>query len=145
MALVLVVGGAFVGFRLLFGGASKDELIEQADEICRQKLDQAAAIETPTDLESTGNLFEEVTPILESQTREIKALDAPEEDADVLAEWLNTQEQLVGIFRAAADAARSDDQEGFDEAFAEANAIQARSSELAAEYGFDVCGISTPS
>jgi hypothetical protein len=127
------------------GGVSKEEFIEQADDICAAKLEEASSIPAPTDLESTGNLFTEVTPILEDQVREIKALEAPEEDAEVLDDWLDTQTALVDVFRTAADAATSGDQEGFDEAFAEANEIQARSSRLAEDYGFESCGITTPS
>lgn len=124
---------------------SKEEFIEQADDICSAALEESAGIPQPTDLESTGNLFAEVTPILQEQTREIKALERPEEDREVLEEWLNTQEELVGVFRRAADAATAGDQKGFDEAFTEANAIQAQSTTLAGEYGFEVCGITTTS
>ena len=140
-----LIAGGFSYLFFLAGGVSKEDFIEQADDVCSSKLEEASTITQPTDLESTGELFEEVTPILESQTREIRALEAPEEDADVLQDWLNTQDELVDVFEAAADAAGSGDQKGFDEAFADANAIQARSSTLAAEYGFEVCGITTPS
>ena len=127
------------------GGVSKEEFVEQADDICSAALEESAGIPQPTDLESTGNLFAEVTPILENQTRDIRALERPEEDQDVLEDWLNTQEQLIEVFRTAADEATSGNQEGFDEAFTEANAIQAQSTRLASEYGFEVCGITTTS
>lgn len=144
VALVLVlalIGGGFVVF--FGGGVSKEEFIQQADDICSAKLEESSAIPQPTDLESTGNLFREVTPILQAQTREIKALEAPDEDIEVLEDWLKTQDELVGVFQAAAQAAGSGDQEGFDAAFTEANAIQAQSSRLASQYGFAVCGITT--
>jgi hypothetical protein len=51
----------------------------------------------------------------------------------------------VDVFETATETAGSGDQQGFDEAFAEANAIQARSARLAEEYGFESCGITTPS
>lgn len=143
VVLIAMVAGAF--FLFFSGGVSKEEFIEKADAICSQKLEESSAIEQPTDLESTGNLFAGVTPILVAQTREIRALEAPDEDAAVLEDWLNTQDELVVVFRTAAEAAGSGDQEGFDAAFTDANAIQAQSSRLASQYGFDVCGIATPS
>ena len=130
---------------LLSDGVSKEDFIEQADDICRDTLQKSEALADPTDLESTGALFEDVTPLLEEQTRRISALEAPEEDRETLDDWLNTQRQLADVFRTAADAATTGDQAGFDAAFSEANLIQARSNQLASEYGFVVCGVSTPS
>ena len=147
-ALVLVLALGIAVYLLFFtGGVSKEEFVQQADDICEEALDKAAGIAVPTDtdLESSGRLFAEVRPILETQIRQIRALEPPEEDADVLQDWLGTQSELVDVFGTAAEAASSGNQEGFDEAFAEANAIQGRSSSLAEEYGFEVCGVSTPS
>ena len=127
------------------GGASKEEFIEQADAICRSVGEETASLEPPTDLAATGEFFDAVTPLLERETREIRALEAPEEDAETLESWLETQDRLAAIFEEAAEAAAADDQNGFDAAFGEANAVQAESSGLAASYGFTVCGISTPS
>ena len=124
---------------------SKEDFIEQADDICRDTLEKSEALPDPTDLESTGALFEDVTPLLEEQTRSISGLEAPEEDREVLDDWLNTQRQLADVFRSAAEAATSGDQKAFDAAFNDANLIQTRSDQLASQYGFDVCGITTPS
>ena len=146
LAALLVAGLVGGGAVLIFsGGVSKDDFIEQADDICRQTLQRSQALPDPTDLESTGALFEDVTPLLEEQTRSISALEAPEEDRETLDDWLNTQRQLAEVFRTAAEAATSGDQKAFDAAFSDANLIQARSNQLASDYGFVVCGITTPS
>lgn len=122
------------------GGVSKEEFIDQADAICAQKRAEADELTDPTDLETTGTFFSQIVPILEDQIAEIRALEAPEDDRDVLEQWLDTQERLVEIFGRAADAASSGDQQGFDEAFADANAAQLESSRLAEDFGFEVCG-----
>ena len=147
IAALLVIALIAGGLALLFsgGGVSKDEFIAQADEICRATGKETSALDPPTDLASTGEFFTTVTPLLLEETRDIKALETPEEDVETLNAWIATQEELADIFQEAADAANSDDQEGFDAAFTEANAVQAESSTLASEYGFRVCGISAPS
>lgn len=147
MIAILLVVALLVGVFFVFfgGGVSKEEFIEQADAICKAALEDSSEIPPPTDLEATGNLFSEVTPILQEQTRDIRALERPEEDQEVLEDWLNTQDQLVEVFQIAADEATAGNQQGFDDAFTEANAIQAQSNRLAADYGFGVCGITTTS
>lgn len=147
VAVVLVVALVAGGLALLFsgGGVSKKDFITEADAICRETGEQTASLDPPTDLPSTGVFFSAVIPLLEEETSGIKALDAPEEDKETLDAWIATQEELAGIFSDAADSANSGDQQGFDAAFTEANTVQAESGSLAAEYGFGVCGISTPS
>jgi hypothetical protein len=143
--LVIALVGGVLALVFSGGGVSKEEFIEQADDICRSVGERTSALTAPTDLESTGEFFAAVIPLLEEETSGIKALEAPDEDRETLDAWLDTQERLAVTFQEAADAANADDQEGFDAAFTEANAIQAESSRLAAEYEFNVCGISTPS
>jgi hypothetical protein len=147
LLVVGLVGGGL--YLLLGGGVSKEEFIEQADAVCRQTFEESLALAEsgnfdPADLESNGRLIQDVTVLLEDQTQSIVALEPPEEDRDILDEWLNTQRALADVFRSASSAALEGDQKGFDAAYADANAIQARSSELAAAYGFEVCGLSTP-
>lgn len=142
MVAAVVVGALIASVVVLAtdGGVSKEEFIDQTDAICAQKRAEADELTDPTDLESTGTFFSQIVPILEDQISEIRALEAPEDDRDVLDQWLDTQERLVEIFGRAADAASAGDQPGFDEAFADANAAQLESSRLAEEFGFEVCG-----
>ena len=147
VAALLVIALIAGGLALLFsgGGVSKDDFIAKADAICRETGEQTSALDAPTDLTSTGEFFSTVTPILLKETSDIKALETPEEDVETLNDWIATQEELADIFQEATDAANSGDQEGFDAAFTEANAVQAESSSLATQYGFRICGISAPS
>lgn len=144
LLVVALVGGVLA---LVFsgGGVSKEEFIEQADAICRSVGEETATLEPPTDLAATEEFFDAVIPLLDRETREIRALEAPEEDSETLESWLETQDRLLAIFNEAAEAAAADDQNGFDSAFGEATAVQVESGGLAASYGFKVCGISTPS
>lgn len=143
VAAVLVAAGAILVIaQLSFGGMTKQEFIVTADEICRSHRLEATALGT-TDLAETGDLLARATTALNEQTDEIAQLDAPEEDAGVLREWLDSQRDLEETLRAAAEGAAAGSQESFDDAMNGVNEVSARSTNLAVAYGFEVCGLSS--
>ena len=144
MLIAGVVGGGYVLF--FSEGVSKEEFTEQADDICRATYEESATLDPgdPTSLGSTADYYEANRELLVAQTRDIRALESPEEDAELLQDWLNTQDQLALAFETAIEAAADDDREGFDAALADMALVQGRSTELATRYGFDVCGIGSP-
>jgi hypothetical protein len=141
VALALIGG---VVFFLLTRGPSKEDFIADADAICAAKSDEADAIEQPTDLAGSGPYFEQITEIQREQVDEIQALEVPDEDAGVLREFIDTQEELAGNFVSLAESANAGDQDAFDVALADATTAQSRASDLAQDYGFKTCGRSTP-
>lgn len=150
LALFLVLGLVGGGLFLVFGGGvSKAEFIEEADTVCQETFDESLALTeaggfNPEDLDSYGRYVADAASLLEDQTTTITAMEIPEEDRSTLDDWLDTQRALAEVLRTAATSAVADDQKGFEAAFADANAIQSRSGQLAAAYGFEVCGLSTP-
>jgi hypothetical protein len=142
LVVLALIGGAVWFF--LLRGPSKEGFIDEADAICAAKSDEADAIEQPTDLAATGPYFEQVTQIQRDQIEEINALEAPEEDAGTLEDFMGTQEELADIFVRLADSADAGDQAAFDIALADATTVQSRASDLAQDYGFRNCGKSTP-
>lgn len=143
VAAVLAAAGAVLLIVLLFfGGVSKQEFIVAADEICRSHQIEGAALGS-TDLAATGDLLFRAATELNEQTDEIAELEAPEEDAGVLAEWLDSQRDLEETLRAAAEGATAGSQDAFDEAMVGVNQASARSTNLATDYGFEVCGLSS--
>lgn len=143
VAAVLVAAGAVLLVVLLFfGGASKEEFIVAADEICRSHQLEGSALGS-TDLTETGDLLARAATELGEQTTEIAELEAPEEEAGVLAEWLDSQRDLEEALRAAAEGATAGSQDAFDQAMVGVNEISARSTNLATDYGFEVCGLSS--
>ena len=127
---------------LSFGGVSKQEFIVAADEICRSHQIEGAALGAG-DLADTGDLLSRAAIEQRELTREVAALDAPEEEAGVLAEWLDSQRDLEDALAAAAEGATAGNQDAFDEAMVGVNQVSARSTNLATEYGFEVCGLSS--
>jgi pSer/pThr/pTyr-binding forkhead associated (FHA) protein len=142
LVVLAVIGG--VVFFLLNRGPSKEDFIADADAICAAKSDEADAIEVPTDLTGYGPYFEQITQIQREEINEINALEAPEDDAETLEGFMDTQEELAGIFVRMADSANASDQDAFDIALADATSVQSRASDLAQDYGFQNCGKSTP-
>ena len=119
------------------GGVSKEEFIQQADAICSQVSEDASEIEPSPDI---GEYYGAFLPLLERQTTEIRALEAPDEDAETLEAWLETQDRLAESFSALAEGTADS-----DEVTTEITEIQVESSELATQYGFETCGIITTS
>jgi hypothetical protein len=152
LVVIALVGGVLA---LVFSGAGdpdepspealKSRFIQSADAICTEIGEETAALESPTDLQSTGEFLTAVLALLERQTTEIEALQKPQLDIATLEAWLDTQSRLATAFESAASAANEGDQSGFDTAFAEVTEIQSESTRVAIEYGFTVCGIATPS
>jgi hypothetical protein len=142
LVLLALIGGLI--FFLLNRGPSKEGFIEEADAICAAKSDEADAIEQPTDLAGSGPYFEQVTEIQREQVEEIKTLEAPDEEAGVLQGFIDTQEELADNFVSLAETANAGDQDAFDVALADATSVQSRASDLAQDYGFQICGRSTP-
>jgi hypothetical protein len=144
----LVVIGAIVLLALFFLNRppSKEEFIEEADAICAANSDEADALEQPSDapLEQLAPYFEEIRKIQEDEVQELEALEAPDEDADLLDDFLGTQRELATNFATMSESASSGDQDGFDSALVDATTVQSRATELAQDYGFENCGKSTP-
>jgi hypothetical protein len=146
LALVLVIGLVGGGLALfLSGGVSKADFIQDADAICRATQVDAQTLTETTDPTAPAQYYEGLAALLERQTDDIRALEAPTDDKEVLDEWLVTQDALAGAFAASAGAAAGGDVTGSDEAFENTTEIQIQSNELASSYGFVVCGIISPS
>lgn len=147
LVALLVAGLVGGGYALFFsGGVSKEDFIEQAEDICSETREQERAIDPgdPTAPGALARFYEANLELLERQTTRIKELELPEEDRQLLDEWLSTQEQLAQAFEDLVEAAANGDQAGVDAAFTETAGLQAQSTELATRYGFTSCGIASP-
>jgi hypothetical protein len=142
-ALLVAVGvGLWITLMFFFGGVTKQEFIDSADEICRSYRFEGSALGT-TDLAETGELLSRAATELGKQTNEISELEAPDEDAGVLREWLDSQRDLEDTLSEAAEGAAAGSQDAFDQAMVGVNEVAARSTNLAVDYGFEVCGLSS--
>lgn len=142
--IVAVVVGAAIAIYLLWvrNGLSKEEFIARSDQICRDHLVESEPIDT-LDLAESTELYDKVAASIKDQLADIERLGPPDDDAELLDEWFQSQRQLRALFIEAGAAARSDDGEAVEEIFVDLNEAQARSTNVAAAYGFEVCGLAS--
>ncbi len=140
--MTVVAAVLIVYFLFLSNGLSKEQFITRADQICRDHLVESEPIDT-LDLEESTALYKKVAASIDDQLSDIEELGPPDEDAGLLAEWFQSQRELQALFIDAGEAARSDDGEAVEEIFVDLNEAQARSTNVATAYGFEVCGIAS--
>lgn len=112
-------------------GLSKAEWIEAAEAICADANDAFEALfeeGPPATPEATQRFVEDVVPILERRVSELRDLEAPEGDAEEIAEMLDRGEQGVDDVREASqspeasveifNAEGGEDNRAFDESLA---------------------------
>lgn len=119
---------------------SKEDFIEQADEICAEldsKVDEMEAPESPADLEAS---VEELEAITDEGIRGLRALSPPEEDADTIATMLDRIERTVRLLPDLAQAGKADDVDEMERLSAEIQSAANEASEIARDYGFERCG-----
>ncbi len=119
---------------------SKDEFIEQGDEICQRADDRTEDIEEPDDLESIGAYADEVAPIFEEAGDDFEALEAPEDGQEVQDAFVDLvregQDTLVQLRAAVED----DDQERVQELGQDLSDLGEGVNDQLRDYGFEQCG-----
>lgn len=122
------------------GGLTKEEYIEQADQICAEADAKSQELEppkTPAELEGFVDEAEKVTGELLSDLRE---LEPPEEDRETIDRMLAKIEQAQGYLPEIAEAARTRNSQELGRIAQELQAAAAEANSLAQEYGLETCG-----
>jgi hypothetical protein len=91
------------------------------------------------DLETAAVVFEDQASAMTAAVDEMEALEVPEGDEEVIGEFIALARDTVDVTYQAADAIRADDRQALDAAVAEGDALDARSDEIAEEYGMTDC------
>lgn len=107
-AVCLVLAGAVAALVVLVfsdtskAGLSKDEYFAKVTEICAYYGPQLSQIETPSDFAVPGTVAEpirEALPLLNAETRELRALEPPKELADEIERWLALRDRAIALLR----------------------------------------------
>jgi len=124
---------------------SKDEFIEQGDEICME-FDEVQE-ELEADIEAAGNdtdelaaLFEEFADEAESTADELEELGAPEGQEDEVEEYISDSREQIDQLRDAGEALADGDTERFTSIVEEGEAKGDELQEQAEAIGFQECG-----
>jgi hypothetical protein len=133
------------------GEDAKASYIEAADAICTEANEDLGSLPPPPDAlnptDPDPELLPEALPFLEADLElvrgtlaRLRALELPDEDADVAREWLDVTGEQVSVIEELIDAARAKDAAAFRGAFARGDQLNREAAALARRFGFQVCG-----
>lgn len=147
LAVLVTLGLAFAACGDDAEELSKDDFIEQADELCADAQDEIDDLGDPEseDPEDVAAFLEDGKEIYEGLAEDLDGLAPPGDDADEVDEVFGKLDELIEKLDDAIAAAEDDDEEAMGEAFEDLDEISNEAEELASDYGFEECGIDTSS
>lgn len=138
-ALALVASGACAD-----GGLSKEDFIEQADALCREADEKSEQLEPPRSPEDLKEFAEKATEITEDLARQLRELEPPEGDADVINEMIERIEGAIGLLPDIQAATEQRDTEELERLVADLREESSEANRIAREYGLESCGRAEP-
>lgn len=121
------------------GALSKDEFIEQADEICEDIDQQIAELGEPENREAFEELVDEGTEITADGLERLRALEPPAEDRDQINRMLDKIEEAVELLPEIQVALEDRDVEALQTLQSEVQAAASEAQTIAEDYGFEQC------
>ena len=129
---------------------SKDEFIEQADQICQAGNEEFERINEELDAISGGSaaeqfaeaesLLREGVEIVDQGLEEFRALTPPPGDEETIDRYLAGVEDQRTALEELADAAAAEDVEEFEQTGERLEEIAAERRAITQDYGFEECG-----
>ena len=117
---------------------SKDEVIEQADEICKDAEEDLEEIQdVPQD--ELDQAYEEGGERAQEAVDDLKEIEVPDEDRDVWEDFIEEAEKQPEFFEDALEAYEDGDNARVDEIAAESQESEREAAEIAEDYGMDKC------
>jgi hypothetical protein len=123
------------------GTLTKDELIAQGNEICKQGDKQYTELQKnpPKTSQEAATLTQKLIGITNSEVDQIRALNAPEEAQPALDRYLKAREDGLAILEQGLKAAENNDAQAYAAAQAKMAAGQVDRLKLAQAVGFTEC------
>jgi hypothetical protein len=126
------------------GGKSKDDVIADGDEICREANEKINELNQEVDdLDSLATASAEAQDLADDAVNDLKDLDPPDEDREVFDNWIDKIEEQVDLIGELEEAAEDGDADRVRELAEEGEQIEDEANELARDYGFDDCSEDT--
>lgn len=132
---------------------AKEEFIAEADAQCSdyqaqvrpikaelEALENVAEPESPQNEKQLGELLREAGGDAESELESIRELEVPQGDEATIEKLLDTAEEGNSLAGEGAAALEEGDTQRFGELASEGEAINARATKMAENYGLKVCG-----
>ncbi|MEW6060073.1 MAG: hypothetical protein AB1551_08060 [Actinomycetota bacterium] len=125
---------------------TKDELITQADAICKTAMEEIGTLGQDLGMPTEENMPQwadelgELLSVFEDMTSQLKDLNPPEADQGMWDQITAGLDQEVGALDTAQQAAEDGDVTGMSSALMEINTVDEKITQLATDYGFKQCG-----
>jgi hypothetical protein len=117
---------------------TKEEVIEQADEICKDAEEDIEEIQdVPAD--ELGQAFEEGGERAQEAVDDLEAIEVPDEDKNVWDDFIEESAKQPEYFEDAEQALADGDTQRVDEIAVESREAEEDAAELAEDYGMDKC------
>ena len=133
---------AFLCLAACSSGPSKEDYIAQADEICAEAGAAGEALGIPENEREFNENVEEATQITLDAIAQLRRLEPPEEDAEVIETIYNNMEEAVAYIPQIQEASNRGDAEAMGELNQQLAHAATTAEELARRYGFKECGVS---
>ena len=137
LTAVFVVAGCGGGD----GQLSAEEYQEQGNAICTKYEGEIDAVPAPSgdDPQQLTAYLDKTIPLAEQQIADLRALEPPEDDQKTHDKMLAEADGLLGSARDLRTAVVAGDENGVNDAIAEADASNKQADELATDLGLDSC------
>lgn len=130
---------------------SKTEYIAEADQICKKAQEDAASMESqftqlsegisnPKQAKELADLLGELTAHTKREVAQLKALEPPPADAEVVNSFFAAVEDRIATGEDFADAVEDGDQSRVNSLNKQGSSQRTKSTSIAQRYGFKVCG-----
>jgi hypothetical protein len=137
-----IVTGLFLGALGLVacsdGAMSKEEYVEQANEICSEAEGRLGEID-PQSMEELREQVQEVEDTGREVLADLRELEPPEGDADRIDEMLGSFEGVLDRIPDILEAAEAEDLEELEQITTDVQEDVTNFQEIAREYGLDEC------
>jgi hypothetical protein len=123
------------------GRLSRDEFVEEANEICAASSAQIAQIGAPSlaDPVAVEHAVAQTVSIQEHAYRELRALEGPRRDQPGVKAWLENVEAAIEQMEAVRQGLADGNQAAIDEATQKGASFTADAEEFADAYGLNEC------
>ena len=140
----IVAALALVALGACSQGPTKEEFIEQADRICREADSKTTDLERPTSPDALAGFVTKAREITEGLLRDLRALETPEGDAEVIGNMTNRIEAAMELLPEIQAAAEERNVEEINRLATRLQDEAAEANQIAQDYGLEECGRSDP-
>lgn len=122
------------------GGDSKEDFVAAADEVCREADADIKEIGAPRVEEGIFDYVRQAQEVAEELVADLRELDPPKEGREQVEQMIDGLERSTALLEPLAQATLDRDTERLEDLQEEVTQITDEVSEIAEEYGFEVCG-----